>query len=86
MVGSEECWCFFCVISDAAQQARDGSCWRRLGDLCRLFTEARPVQDAPDLPSGWENFSGPEQVSKPQGHQSRQLSGGFCPLQNQEGD
>lgn len=80
--------CLFSVyaISDAAQQTRDGSRRRRMGDFCGLFTEARPVPNAADLPGGWENFSDPEQISNPQGHESRQLPGCFCPLQNQEGD
>lgn len=57
-----------------------------MGDFCRLFTEARPMPNAADLASGWENLPNPEQVSNSQGHESRQLSGCFCPLQNQEGD
>lgn len=88
MAASQECVCFFhaSAISDAAQQTRDGSCWRRLGDFCKLPAEARPVPNAPDLPGRWENLSNPEQISKHQGHQPRQLSGCFCPLQNQEGN
>lgn len=88
-VGDLFVWFFFFpvyTISDAAQQTRDGSRRRRLGDLCGLLTEARPVPNAADLPGGWEDFPGPEQISNPQGHESRQLPGCFCPLQNQEGD
>lgn len=72
--------------SDAAQQACDGSRRRRLGDICWVFAETRPVPNAADFPSGWENISDPEQVSDHQGYEPRQLLGCFCPLQNQKGD
>nr|XP_030720719.1 growth arrest-specific protein 2 isoform X3 [Globicephala melas] len=56
---------------DAAQQACHGPCGRRLGNFCRLFVETRPLPDAADLPCGWQDIPHPEQISNPQGHESR---------------
>lgn len=77
----------FCFANlDAPQQARDGPCRRRMGDVCRILAETRPVPNVADLSGGWENIPNPEQVADHQGYESGQLLGCLCPLQDQEGD
>ena len=73
------------LSADAAQQARDGACWWRLGDLRELPAETRPLPHAPNLPGGGQDIPHQQQqVSQHQGPHPRQLPGGGGPLPQQK--